>query len=175
MDSPSHRRRSLRLRNYDYSQSGAYFITVCTHNRAALFGQVVESQMRTNAAGDMLWKLWSGLDGRFPALDLDTFIVMPNHVHGVLVLDGQSPATLGRIVGAYKSLAVQGYAAGVRESGWPKYQKHLWQRNYYEHVIRDEAELTSIREYIVHNAAKWDRDPENERRLPGSPRQDDGS
>jgi putative transposase len=160
----------MRLQNYDYSRSGAYYVTVCTHNRVNLFGQVMEGTMRLNSAGEMLWAIWNCLEERFPGIDLDVFIVMPNHVHGVIVLDGSSATTVGSMVGAYKSLAVQEYAAGVRDAGWPRYNKQLWQRNYYEHVIRDERELASVREYIVYNAAKWDTDPENGLRL-----QDGGS
>ena len=155
-------RRSLRLQGYDYRQAGAYFITVCCHQRACLFGDIVDGMLRPNHAGHAVQEAWEGLPDRFPQLECDAFVVMPNHVHGILVVaDSEQPMHLGDVVGAFKSLTVYRYAKGVREEGWPRYQGGLWQRNYYEHVIRDEVSLNQVREYIAGNPGQWEDDPEN--------------
>ena len=85
-DSAKHRRRSLRLKGYDYAQAGAYFVTICTQDRICLFGEVVDSSMRLNGAGQMLVGLWDDIPARFPDVELDAFVVMPNHLHGVILL-----------------------------------------------------------------------------------------
>ncbi len=189
-DSTIHRRRSLRLKGYDYSMAGAYFVTICTQDRACLFGDVVDGAMRLNEAGQMAAALWDGLAARFSSVEIDQFVVMPNHLHGVLVLDAGAggatkegattrvaptddpvgaplvgaPVRLGDVVGAFKSLATTGYIGGVKDKGWPPFRSRLWQRNYYEHVIRDEGALSRIRRYIDDNPARWDFDDENPRK-----------
>ncbi|MFN4294850.1 MAG: transposase, partial [Thermoflexales bacterium] len=90
-DPQKHHRRSIRLKGYDYSQAGAYFITIVAQDRACLFGEVVDGEMRLNDAGRMVWDEWNALPDRFPGLELDAFVVMPNHVHGIIVLTGSAP------------------------------------------------------------------------------------
>ena len=182
-----HHRRSIRLSAYDYGQAGAYFVTVCTQNRVCLFGEIVNDVMRLNAAGRMLVAHWQRLPQRFPSVQLDAFVVMPNHIHGVIVLTGQSaaslvgttratsgttgattrvaPTLLGSVVGAYKSLTTVEYVHGVKAYGWMPFDSKLWQRNYYEHIIRDEVTLFRIRDYIVYNPSKWAEDSENPEHL----------
>jgi REP element-mobilizing transposase RayT len=87
-DPQKHHRRSIRLKGYDYSQAGAYFVTIITHDRARLFGEIAEGDMRLNDAGRMIWAEWDALPLRFPTIELDAFVVMPNHVHGIMVLVG---------------------------------------------------------------------------------------
>lgn len=116
-------RRSLRLQGYDYSQAGAYFITVCTHNRACLFGEIVDGTMHENQAGQAVREAWQALPERFPGVDCDAFVVMPNHVHGILVLSG-GQAHLSQVVGAFKSLTVHRYIQGVKNEGWPRILEH---------------------------------------------------
>ena len=179
---PEPHRRSIRLRGYDYAQSGAYFVTVVVQDRLCLLGDVVDQEMRTNETGEMVRRLWEGLPGRFPFIQLDAFVVMPNHVHGILVIDesvgaplvgarcgASSPprATtrvapiLGAVIGAYKSLTTSAYIEGVNAGAWPPFRKRLWQRNYYEHVVRNDASLAELRQYIVDNPARWAFDREN--------------
>ena len=188
-DPERHRRRSIRLKGYDYSQPGAYFITLCTQDRACLFGQVVDGEMRLNEAGRMIRAQWEGLSLRFPAIEWDVFVVMPNHVHGVIVIAGADnvradivgaglvPAlihgatmcgattrvapTVGDIVGAFKSMTTLIYTRGVKHSGWPSFRGQLWQRNYYEHIIRNDESLNRVREYIAKNPLQWELDREN--------------
>jgi putative transposase len=185
-----HRRRSLRLKGYDYTMAGAYFVTICTQDRACLFGDVAAGAMVLNEAGQMVAALWDGIAARFSSVEIDQFVVMPNHLHGILVLPdadtsgattrvaptigeivgaplGGAPVTgvrLGDVVGAFKSLATVGYIDGVKANGWPEFRGRLWQRNYYEHIIRDETALNRVRRYVDDNPARWEFDDENPRK-----------
>jgi len=192
-DPNRHHRRSIRLKGYDYSQAGAYFITLCTQDRACLFGKVVNGEMRLNDAGRMVLAEWNRLPERFPHLVLDAFVVMPNHVHGILVITDPAPTagatlgatvgatvgatlvvaptapTVGNIIGAFKSRVTVEYIRGVKTSGWPPFRGRLWQRNYYEHIIRNERALNAIRQYIMENPRRWHRDREKEARSASDP------
>ena len=170
-------RVSIRLSDYDYAQAGAYFVTICAQERRSLFGAVEDGTMRLNAAGKMAVKAWEDLPGRFPNLELDYFVMMPNHFHGILVLQddegkpdtglsdrvsqGISKNSLARIIQAYKSITTNEYITGVKKLGWAPFVGRIWQRNYWEHVVRNEKDLNSIREYIVNNPMKWELDEEN--------------
>ena len=170
-------RRSIRLKGYDYSQAGAYFVTICTQNRACLFGEVVDGKMRLNEAGRMVLVEWNALSERFPVVELDAFVVMPTHIHGIIVITndivgaGLVPAperattrvapTIGDVVGAFKSRTTVLYTRGVKQSGWATFPGRLWQRNYYEHIIRNEESLNRIRQYILNNPSRWAMDREN--------------
>ena len=173
-----HQRRSIRLKGYDYSQGGAYFVTIVAQGRLCLFGDVVDGEMRANDAGEMVWRVWDGMPGRFPSIEMDEFVVMPNHVHGVIIIrqslgslvGGQGDSgvqrdtgatTVGDVVGAFKSLTTVEYGRGVRKLDWPPFDRRLWQRNYYERVIRDESEFSRVREYIANNPMEWEFDREN--------------
>jgi putative transposase len=176
-----HNRRSIRLKGYDYTQAGAYFATICTQNRACLFGDVVDGVMRLNGAGRMVAVEWALLPKRFPNVQLDAMVVMPNHLHGIIVITdpavvgaGLVPAptaphrattrvspTVGDVVGAFKSRVTVEYTRGVKTSGWLPFSGRLWQRNYYEHIIRNEESLNRIRQYIANNPLRWELDIEN--------------
>lgn len=178
-DPDIHHRQSMRLKGYDYAQSGAYFVTVVTKDRLCLFGDVIEEKMCVNGPGAIVQKVWDELPTWFPTIRLDAFVVMPNHVHGIIVIhqpvgvplvgtqgDGDKATTrvaptLGDIVGAFKSITTVRYTQGVKAGLWNPFRERLWQRNYYEHVIRNESELNRAREYIVGNPVLWDRDREN--------------
>ncbi len=184
-----HRRRSTRLEGYDYSQAGAYFVTVVTQDRQCLFGEVRDYEMLWNEAGEMVRDVWKGLPNRFPNMKIDDFVVMPNHIHGIVEInDVGAPLvgallsrpemlpegngattrvapTLGAIVGAFKSLTTVRYTRGVRTNGWPAFLERLWQRNYYEHIVRNNDSHDRIRDYIFGNPANWTRDQENPLRL----------
>jgi putative transposase len=180
----SNRRRSLRLKGYDYAQAGAYFVTICTQGRVCVFGEVVDGSIRLNEVGQLAAALWNDMLSRFPDIDLDASVVKPNHAHGIIVLSdaaaivgaplvgargGERAATraaptIGDVVGALKSLFTVEYIQGVKEGRWPRFQGRLWQRNYYEHVIRDESELARVRCYIDENPLRWAFDDENPQR-----------
>ena len=176
-DPTKHHRRSMRLPGYDYTQPGAYFVTVCTQNRECMFGDVVEGQIALADPGRMVESLWRDLPEHYPGVALDEFVVMPNHLHGIIILVGAGPRacpdkprqpqgvaptlSLPDVVHRFKSLTTARYRREVRECGSQPFADRLWQRNYYEHVIRDEDELDSVRQYIAENPLRWDHDPEN--------------
>ena len=189
---PQKNRRSIRLRGYNYSQAGAYFVTMCTLNRECLFGDIVNGKMMWNDAGRKFQVVWNELTTRFPNLELDEFVIMPNHIHGIVVLQrcrgescirpmhpndqlgehdttrsldehkvrpyGTLPDTLGRVIQAFKSITTHEYINGVKQHGWSPFAGKLWQRNYWEHIIRNEKSYQNISEYIINNPLKWDDD-----------------
>ena len=167
-DPDKHHRSSIRLKGYDYSQAGAYFVIVCTEGRQCLFGDVIDERMKLNEAGRMVQQTWENLPTRFSSVTLDTFMVMPNHVHGIIAIVGaepnrgaaSSPPTLGDIKRAFKSISAIRVNRLLARAGQP-----LWQRNYYEHIVCDEAELDRVRQYILDNPAKWSEDKENPQNL----------
>lgn len=195
-DPQKHHRRSIRLKEYDYSQAGAYFVTIDAQNRECLFGEIVNYEMILNEAGKMVDEQWKAMLERFPGIELDVYQIMPNHFHGIVVVGatlvvapvmdaknifengadvssgaGTSPAptnkpTLGNIIGAFKSITTHEYILGVDNKNWPQFYKRLWQRNYYEHLIRDEKDLNRIRDYIQSNPSNWDKDEENPNHIP---------
>ena len=152
-------------------------MTVCTQNRECMFGDVVEGQIALADPGRMVESLWRDLPEHYPGVALDEFVVMPNHLHGIIILVGAGPRacpdkprqpqgvaptlSLPDVVHRFKSLTTARYRREVRECGWQPFADRLWQRNYYEHVIRDEDELDSVRQYIAENPLRWDQDPEN--------------
>ena len=157
-----HHRKYLRLKVYDYSQIGAYFVTVCARNHELVFGKIVEDEMRLNDAGRIVQNCWNALLFRFPGIELDAFMIMPNHVHGIIMIVGAGQAlspnspTLGDIIRVFKSTSAINLNLMLSMSG-----QSIWQRNYYEHIIRDEESLSKIREYIAYNPLSWSMDREN--------------
>ena len=173
-NSDIHHRRSIRLKNYDYSQAGAYFVTVCAQSRECLFGEIADGVMVMNDAGEMIEQWWMKLPDNFSTVENDAYVVMPNHFHGIIVLAGAGPRacpdsgrthgcapTLGDVMIWFKTMTTNQYIRGVKESHWPLFPGKLWQRNYYEHIIRNEEELNKIREYIINNPVRWVEDEEN--------------
>jgi len=167
-----HHRRSIRLKGYDYSQAGGYFVTVCSQNRDCVFGEIADGQIRLNVFGEIVQACWYDLPRHHSRVELDAFVIMPNHVHGIIVLKGVGaqhaaviqghaqtnvpPDTLGAIVRSFKSAVTK----QINElQGTPG--TLMWQRNYYEHTIRNSEELGRIRQYIVNNPAQWALDREN--------------
>jgi putative transposase len=181
-----HHRRSTRLKGYDYSQVGAYFVTVCAWNKECLFGDIVDGEIILNKYGEIIMKCWNAIPEHFMNVGCDEFVVMPNHIHGIITINcrgevsspflevvapnlktesrtkkgGATPPlrkiTLGQILAYFKYQTAKRINQTRNTSGTP-----VWQRNYYEHVIRDEKELQAIREYIRYNPLKWDEDKEN--------------
>lgn len=231
-----HHRRSIRLKGYDYSQAGLYFITICVQDRACLFGEITDGQMICNDAGTMVENEWLKLPERFKNITLHDYIVMPNHFHAILEIvgaplvgtqnetfaqnndaqndgilnddiqnnvlqnndvqnetvapvrvslvdtqndhnaqyyddqnemdiqkgqpQGIAPTgkTVGDIIGAFQSIVTVEYIRGVKTMGWTPFNGKLWQRNYYEHIIRNEQSYLTISNYIINNPAKWEDD-----------------
>jgi len=159
------RRRSIRLPCYDYAAAGAYFVTIVTQDRAPILGTVVNGRAKCTVAGRMVWEVWSALPSVHPCVQVDTFVVMPDHVHGILVLaprvmsddEALEVMSLPTIVGLFKSMTTKRYIEGVNAHGWPSFRVRLWQRNYYERIVRDDDALDRIRRYILANPARWRR------------------
>ena len=198
-----HHRRSIRLKGYDYSQAGLYFITICTQNCECLFGNIKNRKMILNDAGQMIKTQWLELSNRFKNIELHEYVVMPNHFHAILQIvgatlvvaqnkngdkninknitqninidkirkgqpQGIAPTgivtvnkTVGDMVGAFQSIVTVEYIRGVKNHNWQPFDGKLWQRNYWEHVIRNENEYNRISQYIIDNPAKWKNDKLN--------------
>ena len=231
-----HKRQSIRLKGYDYSQAGLYFITVCVKNRELLFGKIENNEMILNDAGQLIQTEWGKLPQRFGNIELHEFVVMPNHFHGILEIaanetmdgvpqndmgdgndndkppvgatlvvapndrdapndniarngpvaqndrdaqndntarnkniaqnDNDDPSkmaaptnkTVGDMIGAFKSLTTVEYIHGVKNLGWQPFDGKLWQRDFYEHIIRNERAYENISDYITANPARWQDD-----------------
>ena len=168
-----HHRRSLRWHKHDYASAGAYYVTICVEGFQCLFGNVSAGVMNLNEAGRMVDSQWRSIPARFPTMGLDECAVMPNHFHGILHITGapyagdpkgvgtRPAATLGDAIGSFKSLTTDRYIIGVRQLGWPRFERRVWERNYYEHVIRDPVESEKIRQYIRTNPLMWTDDRYN--------------
>jgi len=167
-------RRSIRLQGYDYAQNGAYFVTICVQHRECLFGEIVDDELRLNDAGRMVKRWWVELGNKFPSVEMDEFVVMPNHFHGIIVIVGADLRVrpdsadlcvrpIPEIIQWFKTMTTNEYIRGVKQYGWALFPGQLWQRNYYERVIRNEEELRRVRQYITDNPAQWAHDRENPR------------
>lgn len=189
-------RRNIRLKGYDYSQPGAYFVTICTRDRACLFGEVADGEMRLNEWGEIVLWTWRDLPNHVPNVQLDAFVIMPNHVHGIIIIT--DPANAPAAVGAGsepaptqpqpapaqpapdQSIASISGGIAAKRYGLPEIMRQfktfsarrineqrgtpglpIWQRNYYEHIIRNEESLNCIRQYIADNPLRWALDQEN--------------
>ncbi len=201
-----HHRRSIRLKGYDYSKAGLYFITICCQDRACMFGEIVGTnvgthvganpcgrpndipKMQLNGAGKMIDEEWLKLPQRFENIQLHEYIVMPNHFHGILEItnddiigrpqfddingrpqfddingrpQGHAPTagkTVGDMMDAFKSITTVEYIHGVKTMNWQRFNGKLLQRDYYEHIIRNEQSYETISNYIINNPAKWKED-----------------
>jgi putative transposase len=180
-------RRSIRLKDFDYARSAAYYLTICAKDRACLFGTAANDAMRLNDAGKMVERWWRELNRKFPNVETDEYVIMPNHFHGIVVIndvncgdeeterggwtdgeprnenerDDEFENGVPTIVQWFKTMTTNEYIRGVKTLGWPAFPGKLWQRNYYEHIIRNDVSLERIRQYIVDNPEKWALDREN--------------
>ena len=221
-DPAKHKRRSIRLKGYDYSQAGLYFITICIQDREMLLGKIKNGEMLLNDAGKMVEKEWEKLPQRFNAIVLHEFVIMPNHFHAILEIvratlvvapnetateesapeetaqlpgattrvaptvapnetapdeAGELPGsttrvaptvdpttvaqiakTIGDMMEAFKSITTVEYINGVKNFGWPPFSGKLWQRDFYEHIIRNERAYENNSAYIINNPARWQVD-----------------
>lgn len=170
-----HHRRSIRLPGYDYSQEGAYFLTLCAQGRECLFGDIQDDRVQLSAYGSIVMQSWQQLPLRFNTIDLDEVVIMPNHFHGIVIIHGGAEATSVANGAVTNSEDVGGGISSQREKpklgqivAYFKYQttkwvnekrgtpgQKVWQRNYYEHIIRNESSLDHLRHYIHHNPQQW--------------------
>jgi REP element-mobilizing transposase RayT len=171
------RRRSIRLPHWDYRESGAYFVTICTHNRLPLFGRVVEDQTRLNQFGRVVEEEWGRSADIRAEITLDAFVVMPNHVHGIVwirrapTVGAQGLAPLrndARVRFAVQSMSLSSMIRGFKSASKLRVNAlrrmprvAVWQRNYFERVLRNDRELDRAREYILDNPRRWAEDKHN--------------
>jgi putative transposase len=168
MPASKHRRKAIRLQGYDYSQPGEYFVTICTKDREHVFGRIEEGRLHVNGFGEIVALCWKDLPNHYPCVLTDEFVVMPNHVHGIIVItepnpvgEGSEPSPtkrypLSEIVRSFKTFSARRINVCRGTPGLS-----VWQRNYYEHIIRDERSLERIRQYIVTNPDRWSADENN--------------
>ncbi|MGZ6317531.1 MAG: transposase [Anaerolineales bacterium] len=182
LDPNEQHRRSIRLQGHDYSQSGAYFVTIVTAGRQCLFGQIVNDEMQLNVLGQVAQDQWEKLLKRFPHVELGAFVIMPNHIHGIVIIHGRRgtagcaqdlddeslrrapteqfgkpvPGSIPTIIRSYKSAVANRINLMRGRRGYP-----VWQRNYYEHIIRNEKDWDRIHRYIGSNPGMWAEDQEN--------------
>jgi putative transposase len=223
-DPKKHHRRSHRMKNYDYSRAGGYYLTMNTQYRKWLFGEVIDGVMQLSEAGKMVERVWRELPERFPGIRLDAWVVMPEHFHGVILIEGEDlglkkggdlglkkgdhedrpnrqrrgrgagdfkigvfdmprgdprdrpigpedslgpgsnsslrphgtlEGSIGRMIQAFKSITTVEYIAGVKGKGWRSFPGRLWQRDYHDHIVRNQRDLERIRKYIADNPMKW--------------------
>ncbi len=198
-------RKSLRLTGYNYNKSGFYFITICIYNGDYIFGRVKNNKMILNEKGVMINKWWSKLSKKFINIKLDKYVIMPNHIHGIINLVGADPGVcppkngenpsrnyfihelefynksikgehnknstkgehmgsplqasnvaIPRIVQWFKTMTTNEYIKNVKQKNWTPFYYKLWQRSYYDHIIKTKKELFAIRKYILNNPSNWD-------------------
>jgi REP element-mobilizing transposase RayT len=214
-DPQKHHRRSIRLKEYDYSQEGAYFVTICVKDMECLFGKIPDDQMHLNDAGLMIDKWWQKIPEKFPDIALGEYQVMPNHFHCIVINVGNNVGAdprvcpddadlhgdvdlktdlikdrnenadddhflfgtdenmeealltwegehvgspLHRVIQWFKTMSTNEYIRNVKQNGWPPFNGKLWQRNYYEHIIRNGKSYQNIANYIYSNPANWKKD-----------------
>lgn len=183
-----HHRKSIRLKNYDYSKEGLYFITICTQNREYLFGEIVNGKMILNNAGLMIEKIYKELPVYFENIKIEEYVIMPNHFHCIIeIIDlvgaesisaqkeniesisqmnvsikrvdmESTPTTIPKIIQTFKRYTTIEYIKMVKNNQLPNFDKRIWQRNYYENIIGNEKVYFKVMEYIETNPAKWDED-----------------
>ncbi len=185
-----HHRHSLRLEAFDYSSPGYYFITICTQNRECLFGSIAQDSIVLNDAGEMVKSEWAKLSQDFSHIRLKHYVIMPNHFHGIIHITGGPPFraisnyfknrlniindptlieppcgtaenSISRILQAFKSISTVYYCESVNQHHWSPFDKRLWQKNFYDHIIRDDEELEIFRRYILANPFNWKYDEDN--------------
>jgi REP element-mobilizing transposase RayT len=180
----NHCRKNNRLANYDYTRSGYYFITICTQNRINYFGKIEDNTIQLNCVGNMVDLWWKKMFEKYNNISMDQYIIMPNHIHGIIHINvGANPCIcpiknrgenmvsplrrsnqylgLGRCVSWFKRMTTNEYINNVEIQGWESFNRRIWQRNYYDHIIRNEKYLNKIRQYITNNPSTWPEDAEN--------------
>jgi REP element-mobilizing transposase RayT len=181
-------RKSLRLRDYDYSLPGGYFVTICVQHRENVFGEIINEEMRLNEIGRIVQQCWQEIPNHFGNVELDAFVIMPNHIHGIIIInerdlihqipnnkpnhpDVMNPDVMNHVPTEWQLMKNPRLTLGkivryfkarsskfIHDAGYDKFK---WQSRFYEHIIRDDKALSNIRDYIGGNVIKWASDTEN--------------
>lgn len=154
MDVPQ--RKPQRLKGYDYSQDNAYFITICTQNRIHLFGQIEKDTVVLNGTGRMVEERFLNIANQ-EGVYIDKFVIMPNHIHAIITTQ-QSGMTVSEMVQRFKTVTTKLYIDGVKSGLYPPFEKKIWQKSFYDHIIRNEKGYLEIWQYIDENPYKWHED-----------------
>ena len=161
-NSNSYKRKPLRYNGYDYSKPGLYFITICTQNHVCLFGEIENDKMILNDAGNMIQKWYYELENKFKGVKCYDMVVMPNHFHSIIENKGMkkedADSSLIEIAQWFKTMTTNEYIRGVKQLGWPRFDGKLWQRSFWDHIIRNQKTYESISEYIFYNPLNWKND-----------------
>ncbi|MEM6530629.1 MAG: transposase, partial [Chloroflexota bacterium] len=152
-NNPLPQRKLPRLHGYDYSSNGAYFVTICTHQRYHLFGTITDNVMNCTSAGHMAQRLWLEIPQHFPYIELDLHVIMPNHMHGIIVITEPDQHNLSTVIGSYKSAVTRHLRQQRAYTG-----QKIWQVGFQDHIIRNEASWNTIRQYVQTNPARWHDD-----------------
>ncbi|MGB0871034.1 MAG: transposase [Flavobacteriales bacterium] len=184
-----HNRRSIRLKGYDYAQKGLYFVTICVQKRVCLFGYIKNGEMFLNPAGKMIQKWYLALETKFPDIKCGEYIIMPNHFHCIIQNVGSDQSVcpkpgdqrvgekkhpmqgehigspLHRVIQWFKTMTTNEYIRNVKHANWQRFDGKLWQRNYWEHIIRDQQSFKNISKYIINNPNKWELDKFNNKNI----------
>ena len=161
-NSNSYKRKSLRYDGYDYSKPGLYFITVCTQNHVCFFGEIDNNKMILNDAGNIVEKWYYELESKFCGVKCHDMVVMPNHFHCIIenksVEEEDSISSLIEIIQWFNTMTTNEYIRGVKQLGWPRFDGKLWQRGYWDHIIRNQKTYENASEYIFYNPLNWKSD-----------------
>jgi REP element-mobilizing transposase RayT len=168
-----HHRKAIHLKEYDYSQPGEYFVTICTKDHECIFGSIVNGAMDLSERGRIVKGCWKGIPEHFPNVELDSFIIMPNHVHGIIVINEMDICSRGEATSPLRKSKLRNIAAYfkyqstklINESQGTPGAK-VWQRNYYDRIIHNEKELQKIRNYIANNVLAWTFETEHPENIP---------
>jgi len=170
-DSRIHHRRSIRVKRYDYSSAGAYFVTICAADRRCLFGGIKQAEVHLSPIGQIVTECWSNIPQHFPNAELDVFVLMPNHLHGIIIIPGRGAAyraptsaqfgkpvssSLPTILGSFKAAVTK-----LARESTSQPDLIVWQRNYFEHIVGNDRALDKIRDDIEANPWNWATDHEN--------------
>jgi putative transposase len=180
-------RRSIRLKGWDYSTPHYYFVTLCVQNKANLFATIIDGKLILTEIGSMVEEIWLDMQLKYPGITVDEYVVMPNHIHGILglhvgagsharpshqrrckdpgadtvVRPYEKSLSLSDVIRQFKTWSTKKYAENMIRLNWPEFHKRLWQQNFFERIVRCEKELDQIRQYILNNPANWKNDDEN--------------
>jgi len=186
------RRNTNRIPQHDYSTPGQYFLTICVESRQQIFGAIENDKMILSDVGEIADFWWREISNHFAGIKLGQYIIMPNHIHGIINIVGvdrcvdplknnkltdnhelnhngrthRSAPTISAIVQWFKTMTTNKYMQNVRNNDWPSFDKRLWQRNYYDHIIRNDTSLNQIRGCIINNPLSWKNDIENPNKKP---------